>query len=54
MTTPAATATRRLRSGTSTTKARATITPHTTGGDQRNDSTVKAPMPISDPIRSQR
>ena len=53
MTMPAATATRRLPGpGTSTTKARATITPHTTDGAQRNDSTVKAPMPISDPIRS--
>ena len=30
------------------------MTPHTTDGARRNDSSVNGPMPISEPIRSQR
>ena len=30
------------------------MTPQTTGGAQRNDSTVNPPMPTSEPTRSQR
>ena len=53
-TAPESSATRRRRLGTSSTNATATIAPHTTGGAQRNDSTVKRPMPTSEPTRSQR
>ena len=54
ITTPATAARARNQPRTRITNPTATRTPHTTDGAHRNDSTVKALMPISEPTRSQR